>query len=497
MAARNEFDRRRARTRPGEERRSGADRRAYERAAFAPHPALHPALPEERSEFEPVAARERAYRRALLCADMAAAAAALPLGLTVMSHNQLAVSYLLVVPAFAVAAKLLGLYDHDELVVRKTTLPELPRLANLAVVFTLLAWLARPLIITGAPVGDRAVISVWLSLTVLTFLLRFVARRLAGELSSAERCLFIGEPAAFERLQVKLRGDRHVELVGAVGLDDVHGRDASRFFELRAVYGVHRLIIAPGRTGQETLDLVRAAKASGVRVSLMPDVLGAVGSSVVFDDIDGVTLLGVRRFGLTRSSAAVKRAFDLLGATAVTLVALPLLGAIALLIRLDSRGPVFFRQRRVGRDGRHFEIFKFRTMVDGADAMRERLAAQNETVGLFKIADDPRLTRVGRWLRRVSLDELPQLLNVLRGEMSLVGPRPLVADEDQRITGWDRRRLQLTPGMTGPWQVIGGARVPLAEMVKLDYLYVANWSLWSDIRILVGTVRIILARGNQ
>jgi len=203
----------------------------------------------------------------------------------------------------------------------------------------------------------------------------------------------------------------------------------------------------------------------------------------------------VRRFDLTRSSAKLKRGFDLLGASLGLLAVSPLMLAIAAAIKLDSRGPVFFRQTRVGRDGRRFRMIKFRTMVDGADAMKEALRERNEAQeGLFKIADDPRVTRVGRFLRKSSLDELPQLLNIVAGEMSLVGPRPLVVDEDLRVEGWHRRRLELMPGMTGHWQILGPARVPLREMVAIDYLYVANWSLWTDIKILLRTVPHVLAR---
>jgi lipopolysaccharide/colanic/teichoic acid biosynthesis glycosyltransferase len=205
-------------------------------------------------------------------------------------------------------------------------------------------------------------------------------------------------------------------------------------------------------------------------------------------------LLGVRHFGLSRSSRALKRGFDVAGAAVALTLFAPMLSAIALIVKLDSRGPVFYRQTRIGRDGRPFRIWKFRTMVLGADAMKAPLRARNEADGLFKIAADPRITRIGGALRRLSVDELPQLINVMRGEMSLVGPRPLVPDEDHLITGHDRRRLALTPGMTGRWQILGSARVPLAEMVKLDYLYVTGWSLWSDVKILLRTVPYVLAR---
>jgi lipopolysaccharide/colanic/teichoic acid biosynthesis glycosyltransferase len=174
----------------------------------------------------------------------------------------------------------------------------------------------------------------------------------------------------------------------------------------------------------------------------------------------------------------------------------PLMAAIALLIRLDSPGPIFFRQVRVGRDGKHFRIFKFLSMVADAEHHKDRLRGLNEAgEGMFKIADDPRVTRVGRFLRDSSLDELPQLFNVLRGEMSLVGPRPLVVDEDAQVVGLDRSRLRLYPGMTGPWQVLG-SRVPMQEMVGIDYLYVANWTLWGDLKVLLRTARHVVRRGN-
>jgi exopolysaccharide biosynthesis polyprenyl glycosylphosphotransferase len=262
---------------------------------------------------------------------------------------------------------------------------------------------------------------------------------------------------------------------------------------------VQRAIIAPGWSADadaaETVNLVRTLKAVDIRVSVLPRMLEVVGSAVEFDDLHGVTLMGVRRFDLTRSSAALKRAFDILGASLGLLAISPLLIAFAIAIKLDGRGPILFRQLRVGRHGRRFAMLKFRTMVPEADAMKEQLRGQNEAKdGLFKIAEDPRVTRTGRFLRRTALDELPQLLNIVKGEMSLVGPRPLVIEEDERIEGWHRRRLELMPGMTGPWQILGPARVPLKEMVALDYLYVANWSLWTDVKILLRTVPHVVGR---
>jgi lipopolysaccharide/colanic/teichoic acid biosynthesis glycosyltransferase len=186
---------------------------------------------------------------------------------------------------------------------------------------------------------------------------------------------------------------------------------------------------------------------------------------------------------------------DIVAATIGLVSLAPLLLMLGLAVKLDSRGPVLFRQRRIGRRGERFDMFKFRSMVPDAERIKRELHDRNEAEGgLFKITDDPRVTRVGRWLRQASLDELPQLFNVLKGEMSLVGPRPLVPDEDQLIEGWQRRRLAVKPGMTGLWQIFGSSRIPMNEMVKIDYLYGANWSIWLDLKILLRTIPYIVHR---
>jgi lipopolysaccharide/colanic/teichoic acid biosynthesis glycosyltransferase len=199
-----------------------------------------------------------------------------------------------------------------------------------------------------------------------------------------------------------------------------------------------------------------------------------------------------------RLSLAIKRAFDLTLSLLTLIVLTPLLIAIAVAIKLDSPGPVLYRQRRVGRGSGMFEMLKFRTMVDGAHSQRHELGHLNECEdGLFKVSEDPRVTRVGRLLRATSLDELPQILHVVTGTMSLVGPRPLVPEEDMLIMGEHRRRLELRPGMTGPWQVAGASEVPIREMVKLDYDYVVGRTLTEDLKLLLGTVPHVVRRRGR
>jgi exopolysaccharide biosynthesis polyprenyl glycosylphosphotransferase len=279
-------------------------------------------------------------------------------------------------------------------------------------------------------------------------------------------------------------------------VEDDDGKVLGTIDELPAVLREHRLeraIVAPAREGTDVGDVIRLLTASGVRVSVLPRMLEVIGTAVEFDDLGGRPLLGVRGFGLSPSSRVLKRAFDLVVASAVLIVCAPFLLVVALLVRLSSSGPVIFRQTRIGRDGNELQMWKFRTMVNDADERKQELLEANEAAPLFKIADDPRSTRVGRFLRRRSLDELPQLYNVLRGDMSLVGPRPLVTDEDSLFSGWQRRRYHVSPGITGPWQILGSSRVPVSDMVSLDYLYCANWSLWLDAKILARTVPYVFS----
>jgi exopolysaccharide biosynthesis polyprenyl glycosylphosphotransferase len=450
--------------------------------------------------------RDALLRRMLLLADVIAVIGAFLLTVEFSSRSlQLTWAVVAGLPILLVGAKLSGLYDRDEALLHKTTLDEAPRLFQVATLCALVAWLAGGLIVAGS-LDRHEALFLWLALALLLILTRCTARALALRVAPVERCLFIGDESSARTIRSKLAGHGGVkaELVAHVDLEKVAAwssdgcaeRSLEEIRHIAQSLDVHRAILAPrSADAGEMLDLVRTLKAVGVRVSVVPRLLEVVGSSVEFDDLHGVKVMGVRRFDLTRSSAAVKRAFDLLGVSVGLLAVLPLMILIAVAIKLDSRGPVLFRQLRVGRRGRRFYVFKFRTMVPDAEALKDALRDRNEAQeGLFKIVDDPRITRVGRVLRKSALDELPQLLNILRGEMSLVGPRPLVVEEDERIEGWHRQRLELLPGMTGHWQILGPARVPLREMVAIDYLYVANWSLWTDVKVLLRTVPHVIGR---
>jgi lipopolysaccharide/colanic/teichoic acid biosynthesis glycosyltransferase len=236
-------------------------------------------------------------------------------------------------------------------------------------------------------------------------------------------------------------------------------------------------------------------------VDIVPRFFDVLSPAVDIHSLEGVPLIGLRPPRLSRSSAILKRWLDLFGAVVGLALLAPLFALIAAGIKLTSPGPVFFRQVRMGCGDRTFLILKFRTMDEDAEAQKSNLASLNKHNGgdarMFKIDRDPRVTRVGRFLRRFSIDELPQLWNVLRGEMSLVGPRPLILVEDAHVGAWARRRLDLRPGMTGLWQVLGRDEIGFEEMVRLDYVYVTSWSLGADIRLLFRTIpRVIVGQAT-
>ena len=444
-----------------------------------------------------VAERDAALRRLLVLSDVVAATFAMVVAIGVLGDDSVRPEVLAILPLVVVASRFMGLYDRDEIVLSKTTLNEGPALFHLATLYTLIVLVGRQAFVDGR-IGPEQAIALWAAFALSAGAFRSIIRHLAVAYAEPERCIVIGEPDRLVRVAQKLRHGwaLNTDVVRSVAMTELPSPNEARAMiaALIRTHDAHRVIVATGDLDSERLlAVIRETKSLGVKVSVQPRLLDVVGSAVEFEDVHGDVFLGLKRFGLNRAELRTKRVMDVLGSLALLVFAAPVLLVCAIAIKLDSRGPVIFRQERIGRDGRTFLIWKLRTMVEDAEERRAGLMALNEAQGgLFKMTHDPRVTRVGRMLRRTALDELPQLVNVLRGQMSLVGPRPLIAVEDQRIAGWHRRRLHLVPGMTGPWQVLGSARIPLQDMVALDYLYIVNWSVWNDVQILFRTLSFVV-----
>jgi exopolysaccharide biosynthesis polyprenyl glycosylphosphotransferase len=258
---------------------------------------------------------------------------------------------------------------------------------------------------------------------------------------------------------------------------------------------VDEVIVAlPWKRHRQIMQIVDDCTRWGMRARVVPDMFQRRMQNVDYETLSGIPLFSPGLNRLPAGAIVLKRGSDLL----ISIIALPffllIYAVVGLLIKIDSPGPVIYRQCRVGRNGETFDLLKFRTMVKDADKLKEQVVHLSKYQGdtLLKIPDDPRMTRVGRLLRRLSIDELPQLLNVLRGEMSLVGPRPNIPEEVAKYEPWQRQRLNVVPGMTGLWQVSGRSDVPFDEMCLLDIFYIENWSLGLDIRIMIQTIPGVL-----
>jgi exopolysaccharide biosynthesis polyprenyl glycosylphosphotransferase len=355
----------------------------------------------------------------------------------------------------------------------------------------------------------------WLLTMVLTLALRSAARSIARRrVWYLQNALIIGpEKQAIAILQKMLRhpewGINVVACVAGPGTRFKPG-STNRLMNFVPVLGgdvdipelvrrldVDRVMLTPAMSeSRGRVEVVWELSELGIHVDLVPSWSDVVGTRFEVNQMEGMPVLTMPRPRLARSSLRMKRALDLVLGTLALIVLAPVLAACAIAIKLDSPGPVFFRQRRIGRDDRPFEVYKFRSMQADADRNKDAVATLNfhgggNDNGMFKIREDPRVTRVGRFLRRYSLDELPQLFNILRGEMSFVGPRPLIETEDRQIEGRFRRRLSLTPGLTGLWQAHGRSDIPFEQMVNLDFLYVSNWSLWLDVKLLIRTASAV------
>ncbi len=448
-------------------------------------------------------------RRLLAAGDSVALAAALAVaivGVGPAAHaGERFLLGLVAIPGLILLFRMYGLYDRDGKRVSHSTVDDVPWLFHALVLGTLGMWALYKI---GMP-DDRLIMSEIVTFFVAAFaavvIMRVAVRSIAVGATEAERVLLIGGGPMTHLLVRKIRSHPEYGL-DPVGYVDVEAAPSDRpgglpylggFADLeqacRAGHVDHVVALAGAMEHEELVELVRRMRGSNVRVSLVPDLVDVLGPSVEVDDIEGITVLGLNPPKLNRSSRAMKRAMDLVVTIPILLCALPVMAITALAVKLTSKGPILYSQERVGRRGRKFRVHKFRTMVEDAEERGKELATESRHPVWLLLDHDPRITRIGRHLRRTSLDELPQLFNVLKGEMSLVGPRPMPTDVHDQIAMLGREdRVDLTPGVTGLWQVLGRTAIPFEEMVKLDYLYATNWSLWNDTRLLIRTLPAVL-----
>ncbi|MBT8492726.1 MAG: sugar transferase, partial [Deltaproteobacteria bacterium] len=399
-----------------------------------------------------------------------------------------------------IAALWLGrMYRFDQLITRRALLPRIALLAPAvgvavaAVLFLAQAKLASRLVFGYGLLF--ATVGTWLVRKLVLAVRRTIFRRTglsvlivgAGPLARELAEFLAAHPETGYRLIGHLARpgeDAELEVIGTT-------EDLPQVLDREVIDQV--VIAAPLTEVGSSEAIIQTCDEVGVDVSLAATGLGPRVTSVSIDELGGTQLLRLASSPQFRAAMVGKRIFDIVAASILAILASPLMLLTAVTVKLTSRGPILFVQDRVGLNGRHFRFLKFRTMVDGAHAQKDALAS--EVPGpVFKMKRDPRTTSIGGLLRRYSIDELPQLFNVLAGQMSLVGPRPPLPDEVSRYDRWQLRRLSVKPGITCTWQVSGRSEIPFEDWMKLDLAYIDNWSPWLDLKILARTIPAVLSR---
>jgi exopolysaccharide biosynthesis polyprenyl glycosylphosphotransferase len=390
-----------------------------------------------------------------------------------------------------------GLYRHRE---------ARARMGRLVASLTLVAVIA---LVFGVGIGHEFTTFGLIPTAVLTTTLVVALLRGSYEIASGElmrragirrRAVLVGAGDHLASLREKLgtaRSGIDYKFVGAVSDDDVPGLPRlGGYSDLPGVLRgrVDELIVAGGVPDEQLLEIVETAHRAGVQVRVAPSLAELLIQRADYVPGQGLPLFEFRAPVFAGGDWVLKRSFDYLVSAALILIGLPLWLLIGVAVKLSSPGPVFYRDRRIGVNEREFAMLKFRTMYADADRRIDELEAANEAGGiLFKIRRDPRVTPVGHLLRRFSIDEVPQVLNVLRGEMSLVGPRPLPLRDYERLEAWHRKRYLVLPGMTGLWQISGRSNLTFDDLVRLDFYYLENWSVWMDVSILMKTIPAVIA----
>lgn len=354
-------------------------------------------------------------------------------------------------------------------------------------------------------------IYVWMLSTLFIAGGRLAVQMFSGVLHrrglGTERVLVVGDNFLGRMVMQGIAAQPHLGLHVVGFLSDQREDDFGRFRHLGSIddldrvtreFGIDQVIIAlPSASHERLLAIVEHCRRAGVRFKLVPDLFEMSLSRIDLETVSGIPLIDLKEVSIEGWRLVLKRTLDIVLTTLALIPLSVVMLAVAIFVKLDSPGPIIYKQTRVGKGGRLFTIYKFRSMRVGADKELDQLLALNEVDGpIFKKRDDPRMTRAGRIIRRASLDELPQLFNVLKGDMSLVGPRPPLPSEVEKYEDWHRKRLQVAPGMTGLWQVSGRSNVNFEEMVVFDIAYIQNWSLSLDLSILLRTVPAVIAGGG-
>ena len=396
----------------------------------------------------------------------------------------------LFLPVWLLLAKILGLYDRDHRALRHVTVDELPAIfiwGTIGVSLLSLALARTP----AGPISPSEAVCAWLIVVSAAFVLRASARMIWRWITPPARTLIVGGGAlgAATRRKIELFPDIHVEVVAE--WDDLppQGLEASA----DALGDLDRVILASQAIDEESIArLVMYCRRRNMNLSVVPPVRGMLGTAVQLNHVADLPVVEYNTWDVSRSTLLLKRALDVTVALVALVVLAPLMIPIALAIKLDSSGPVFFTQLRAGQNGRPFRIRKFRTMISDAESQLPELVPFDALRDpMFKLPADPRVTRVGRFLRRTSLDELPQLANVLNGQMSLVGPRPEQVELVDRYAPDQLFRLAVRPGLTGPMQVYGRGRLTFEERLAVERDYIENLSLGRDLRILALTMSAV------
>ncbi|HKZ12522.1 MAG TPA: sugar transferase [Solirubrobacterales bacterium] len=443
-------------------------------------------------------------RRLLAMSDWAALIASLCAVTAATSSTDLADLFWAVLfsPSFILVVKLHGLYDHDHRRIRHSTLDEVPSLVSASVLGTLVLDGLLAISPVG-PLSPKSAIALGIGTLVGSFVARGVLRWVWHRATPLAVGLVVGPPATVDTVarRVMTHPETRLHLVGY--LSPATEEDSAELprlgsladiSEVARAEGIERVVVTEQQMSEPAAErLIEECKEEGLALTFLPQHYGLLGPGIELNRLAELPVLDFRFSDPPRSTQAMKRAMDLFVSTVVLVLISPILLLTSVAILIDTGRPVFFRQRRAGRDGAPFTMVKFRTMVaDAEDRLSELVDLSKLDEPAFKIPDDPRVTKVGKFLRRTSIDELPQFINVLHGEMSLVGPRP---EEEAVVALYDERqrgRLAIKPGLTGPMQVYGRSDLTFEERLAMERDYLDNLSLLTDVQILMRTPRAIV-----